>query len=200
MGIFGPTIKIGTEKIGRKEFISRLEKGDGFLFKKIDKKSPAIGPNLTDDNKIMGDVLAVEISFFYMHSTKEQTEFYEQLQKESEQESYRYLLTITNSLDIWKQDIKQLNELLHELLKDEGEIKKEELDVSTLRKREELASRIPEVLKRHFPQVFEKIEKDYNDMDVLINDLKDAESKVHYLEEMIKNYLAKLRKIMPFLF
>jgi hypothetical protein len=87
-----------------------------------------------------------------------------------------------------------------ELSRDESELIREEKDIENLKKRDDLASRIPEVLKRHFPQIFDKIQKDYNNLDMLITDLREAETRVHSFEREIKEHLARIKGMMPFLF
>jgi hypothetical protein len=97
MGLFGKTITVGNEKLSVSEFVSRLEKGEGIYFKRIDKKSPAIGPTATATNNIIGDMLAVETTFFIMNCSEDQRKLFGYLQNHLPSESYRYLLVISNS-------------------------------------------------------------------------------------------------------
>jgi prefoldin subunit 5 len=144
--------------------------------------------------------MATETFFFEQNASPAQTEFYRALLHQDESEALRYLLTITNSLEIWKKDMRDLQDMLKELEKDEGELRHEEHDLENLKKREELIRNIPVVLRRHFPGVFEKIERDYGSLDSLMGDLKEAETEIHSAEVLLKKKLAEYKRDMPFLF
>ena len=182
------------------EFERNLEKESTPLFQHIRGRSPAVGPRLDNDNTIKGDVFAVETFFFNTHASKEQVEFYEYLRKNHPSQAFLYVLNITNSLEIWKKDVKYLSDFLEELKRDERKLTIETHDIRNLSKSENLLKSIPDILRKHFPNMFENLETEYLDLNHLIEDLRTAEKKMHSLKKFLEEYLEKLKERMPFLF
>lgn len=159
------------------------------LFNRIKQKSPIIGPHVTKDGNITGDLLMMELNHFEEYATEEQKQYYEELKKRNKSRAYEYLLNITNSIDIWKQDIQSIW-YARALLTTEADSFKIRLRQLKENLKNEQIKEIPDSLRRHIPEHIFDI-----DEDTIIKTAKLDEK-----EEALTNYLKKMQKQMPFLF
>ena len=159
------------------------------LFKRINKKSPIIGPHATTSGQIIGKLFSMEEIHFYNYSTQDQKEYYEHLKKTNIPRAYEYLLTITNSIDMWKQDIQAIEYVRAMLTTEEESFK---LRLKTLKKNleEEQLKRIPAILKKHIPEHI---------FDIDLNDIQSI-AKLAEKEKVLTDYLNEVHEKMPFLF
>jgi hypothetical protein len=184
----------------RNEWNLLLNSNKGFLFQKIVlPKKNFVGPSLDSHGTVMGDLFGVEQNVFLFNASQDQQQFYEELKIKNTPASKEYVLVIIGATRKWKEDIKLLQEVLDYLEKEENVLKKEE----HLVKKERLINLsldIPEVLKRHFSDLFRDMEVDNLEFDQLIEKIKKVEEKVISEEHYLKDYLKKKEKEMPFLF
>ncbi|MCF7872018.1 transposase [Candidatus Woesearchaeota archaeon] len=159
------------------------------LFKRIKHKSPIIGPHTTKEGKVVGDLLAMENNHFETYATEEQKQYYNELLKINKPRAYEYLLTITNSIDIWKQDLQAIW-YVRALLTTEADSFKQRLRQLKESLKEEQIKEIPNSLKRHIPeQIF----------DIEIEEIIKI-AKIEEKEKALTEYLKKIGEQMPFLF
>jgi len=159
------------------------------LFKRINKKSPIIGPHATTSGQIIGNLFSMEENHFYKYSTQEQKEYYEHLKETNIPKAYEYLLAITNSVDVWKQDIQAIWYVRALLTTEEDGLKS---GLKTLKKNleEKQLKEIPHVLRRHIPEHI---------FDIDLNDIQSI-AKLAEKEKVLTNYLNEVHEEMPFLF
>jgi len=159
------------------------------LFKRINKKSPVAGPHATKSGGISGNVLWTEKNYFDAYATEEQKKYYAHLKETNMPRADEYLLTITDSIDTWKQDI-EIIEYIKKLLK----MEENNFDAQLKKLKEDLVheqlKRIPAALKKHIPEHI---------FDIDLNDIQSI-AKLAEKEKALTNYLNKLREEMPFLF
>ncbi len=181
-------------KLSYSEWKSYLHSNKG-LFVKSPKETDIIGPTLTKDAQIIGDMMAMEASIFGIVATQDQIDFSNELIKENYTAYLEYILTISGSIERWKKDMKIIQDVLNELEKEEKELKKNEEILSNARTHE-----VSKTLKKHFPQIFKGEIFKGKSFTELIQEIKDSEKKVEDIIDYLKNYIKDKRKKMPFLF
>lgn len=171
------------------------------IFKVIAKHPNYAGPHLYHDEEnemIEGDTLGTELATLNFYGTDQQRLAYEDLRRQDEGKAAEYLLTIVGAMDRWKEDIKVLRELLYALRKEERVLVKEE---RTVERAEVIKTKVPDTLKKHLPEVYRVLKRDFANLDVFLNDLQLAVKKITDLENLLDSYLTGLQaKGMKFLF
>jgi hypothetical protein len=161
--------------------------------------SQILGPHMTDTGVITGGLGFMENVFFSKVCTKDQAEFFEEIISINPTAAREFMFTISNSIDIWKEDIRLLEFALKKLEKEDRAMHfKENLIQEANNKK--ITVKLPSVLKRHFPQLFNDVELEGIEFNELIGKIKSMEEKVEAEEHYIKDYLHAIRKVMPFLF
>jgi len=167
-----------------------LKSNEG-IFKRIIPTTRYLGPHLTDSNEFIGDALGQEAGQFETETTPFQRNAFQKLEKSDPEKAWEYLLTICNAIDKWKQDIDVLQQFLKSLKQEEKELEKEEDEVEDA---EKIKLYLPDAIRRHFPDVFAKIDIDWKNLDALHQDLIIALQKIEGLEEKLENYFKDLKK------
>ena len=193
-----------TERYGRLGKLNRaawkhlLNSNQG-LFKRAPPNPNIIGPNINRSGRIEGDIMSAEIVYFTQVASKPQYGLLEELFKENPIAAKEYVLTITNSIKLWKEDIKWLKVAFHYLKKEESILK---VDEELIIKSEIMKAsiKLPPVLKRHFPQLFQNINFEHLDFQKILEKVKEVESQVESEEHYLKDYFKRLEKELPFLF
>ena len=177
----------------------RLINSNRSLFRRISSNYRFAGPTLGSNGKIVGDMLVSETSFFNMHATDEQVEFFDMLNKINKIKAREYLLTIIGAIDKWREDVSILRRIII-LLKEEYVSAEKRLSI--IKKEEEsiLLKNAPEILKRHLPNIFKNLETDFKSFDEMIIRIKEEMARFGKEVVYLENYLNSLKKEMPFLF
>jgi hypothetical protein len=157
------------------------------------------GPHMTDTGEITGGLGFMENIFFSKICTEEQAEFFEELISINPAAAREFMFTINNSIDIWKEDISLLEFALRNLEKEDRAMHFKEQLIQKANKKK-ITVKLPSVLKRHFPPLFNDVELEGIELKELIIKIKSMEEKVEAGEHYIKDYLNTIRKEMPFLF
>ncbi len=188
-------------KLTRTEWKRFLASGTGVFQKTRTPPPPSIvGPTLTKSPyPIQGDSLFRETVFFQDVATKEQKALYDELTRSYPSAAGEYLLTITGMLSRWKEDIRWLRVILNYLQRRESVLQLEE---KVLKDAGKQISEIgfPEILKRHFPDLFKDLELEDTNFEQLLARLRQTEEKMKLLEHTIREYLLRKEANMPFLF
>lgn len=199
MGIFKQNYGALYGELQRKEWKRLLNSNKG-LFKRVKSAPPSvIGPSLAESGKVVGDMMFMETAFFMRVAGKDQREFYDELERVNQTAAKEYVLTISGSIERWKEDVKWLTVALHYLKKEEDILKKEERLAEEETKLQALI-KLPAILKRHFPHLFKDINLENLNLDDILNKIKSIENKVSSEEHYLNKYIKKLRHEMPFLF
>lgn len=165
------------------------------LFAKISSAVNAVGPNLDSQGKVIGDTLSIEYTYFLKYASTEQQEFYEELEKVNPAAAREYLLTITNALELWKRDVRWLQLALYYLKKEERILKQEAAVM------QQKSQQFPQVIKRHFPQLFSDLEFSGLNVEEMLQKIKKVLTGfIEPEEKYLEDYLLKLQLEMPFLF
>ena len=141
--------------------------------------------------------MAMEMANFENIASTEQKKFLRELGDSTA--AKEYILTVSGSIEIWKDDMKWLEIALYYLKKEENVLKKEEKSVEHS---EQLNAslKLPLILKRHFPHLFEGMELDNLYFDDLFKKIHEVEIKVGTEEHYLFEYIAAKKAEMPFLF
>lgn len=172
---------------------------DTGLFKKIPKKNNIVGPHLTEKGQIQGDLMALEINHLMENGSPEQKAYFENLLDQDEQKAYEYLLTITNSIKTWEDDMQVISyarSLLDVKLKNMKNTAYKLAQSINYEKHE----KIPETIKRHIPDHFFDVDITENDFKSLLDKLSASEIEIEKKLEKLSDYLRERRAKMPFLF
>ncbi len=156
------------------------------------------GPHMTDTGEITGGLGFMENVFFSKVCTKEQAEFFEEFISINPAAAREFMLTINNSIDTWKEDIRLLEFALKNLERENWDMHFKEKLIQEANKKK-VTVKLPPVLKRHFPQLFNDVELEGIELKELIRKIKSMEEKVEAEEHYIKDYLNTIRKEMAFL-
>lgn len=184
--------------LNEKDWKEKLASNTG-LFKKLPKPRSIIGPHIDKKDQIQGDLLAMEINYLMSKATEEQKNFFLQLMDIRHERAYEYLLTITNSIDDWKEDIQAMSYAKRFL---DLKIKNVESSLSNLWKNIEIEKieKIPSIVKKHLPEHFFDIDINERDFKQIMNNIQKSDKNAEIRCKNITDYLNKRRKEMPFLF
>ena len=173
-----------------------LDSDDG-LFKRFDASPRILGPTLDNKGRVIGDLMTVELFYFMSHAAEDQKNFFNELKKDNALAAKEFLLTISGSIEKWLEDINLLVRILNYLKKEERSFNQE---IFLLERTEQvkLSIVIPDVLKRHLPEIFSSLEKP--DLKGIIGEIKKTLNAVSDEENYLEGYLKSLKKSMPFLF
>lgn len=202
-------------KMNHKKWLKYLYSDKG-LFKRHNGAAQIVGPSVTDDGSITGDVFSMETMTFGMKCSPEQMDFYQALLKENEVRAQEYLLVMIEALDKWKDDMVKIQNFIdsvekgEKIIEYEEDILKLENDISGVS--DNPVETVKSVMK-HFPgivgngfdlgrflntstldEVREYGVKKY--LDVLKSAEKTLKDKVKHL----KDYVDQQKRIRPFLF
>ncbi|RMF07144.1 hypothetical protein D6764_00520 [Candidatus Woesearchaeota archaeon] len=195
------------ESVSRDEWKRMLASNEG-VFKRFDDPSLrkeieqlVKGPHLTSNfDAIVGDADTVEDFIFFKHASDEQKKFFKKLWAANRVAAREYLFNVLGVVDVWKNDIRNFQELLSLLRSGELLVSEEESEVSSVKEKQRLVRELPETLKRHFPDILGNLEKDYDALDNLLVDIEKALMKFSGREAMIEDHLNRLKATHPFLF
>ncbi len=184
-------------KLTKKEWKTLLYKNsdNNPLFKKINKKTAIIGPKLVGE-KIIGDMGATETMTFGIYATNEQKEFYKELLKTNKEAAIEYLFVITNSYDIWKKDLKIIEQFFKYLKKEELKLLEEEKN----QLEKDLKKNLTQTLKKHFPERLKNINLEALNLEQTVKTIKKIIERDKKEENFLKKYLEETQKKYPFLF
>lgn len=193
-GYYGPML----DRLSEREWHALLSSNTG-LFRRGPPHPNAIGPRLQSDGEVTGDIELIERVHFEQHAQDNQKRLLAVLEKENEQAYHEYLLTITQTIDIWRNDARMLQRLLRYLKKKEHDIetRKEDIDRSRILDPHELDG----IVRRHFQPFVQRLSQEDTDMHQrIIAVFNEKEKKIRGLEQYLERYLERLRQKMPFLF
>lgn len=187
-----------TEVISEEDWKEYLASNQG-IFKRFQKAPYIKGPFIDSSGKVQGDLLAMEINHFMNHSSEEQKNYYAQLIDQDLSKAYEYILTITGSIQTWKDDMQILHATWSYL-----SVKEKDLEISRRRLLESLdyekIHTIPQTIMKHIPSEFIKIDVDPSDYTDLFKKIEKTINSYKDKMEILGEYLSKKRKEMPFLF
>ncbi len=172
------------------------------IFKQIDNsgKLPFLGPNLDKNGDLIGNAMALEVSYFSSKVSDDQYKYYEYLCSLNNNKWKEYILVITKALSVWKDDIKWLQVAEKLLEKEEDAILNEEKFLEKGAKIRE-HSHLPIFIKNHFPQIFEdSFELDKTYVKEILVKIKKNLITMEDKKIKLQNKLEILRKEFPFLF
>lgn len=180
---------------------SHLASGQG-LFEKRSNGQGILGPTFEGHSSMTGDAMSMEVMIFGGCATKEQQIFYEYISKINKALATEYILYVIRGIQKWKHDIMWLEVLEHYLLIGEKSLEKSE---KILRAEQDLGAhmKIPEVVKRHYPEVFrdiEIIEMTGKNIRETVEKIRAIEMQFKEEESFVHKYLKKTKKQFPFLF
>lgn len=187
-----------TNIISDKDWKEALASNQG-LFKKFQKAPYIKGPFIDSTGKVQGDLLAIEINHFMNHASEEQKNYYAQLIDQDLSKAYEYILTITGSIQTWKEDMQILHATWSYL-----SVKEKDLEISRRRLLESLDYQkihtLPQTIMKHIPSQYIKIDIDPSDYADLFKKIEKTINSYKDKKEVLGEYLSKKRKEMPFLF
>lgn len=166
------------------------------------KGQGVLGPQLNGHLQINGDMMSVEQFIFGANANKSQQIFFENLLSINESLAYEFLLRITGAIKKWKEDVLWLEVLEHYLHDAEKALEKDER-ILTAEQDINAHTKIPDVVKRHYPQIFKNIdilEMTGNTIKQTVQKIRAIELEFKEEESFVHKYLIDLRKRFPFLF
>ncbi len=156
------------------------------------------GPHINESGRIQGGLGLMEDVFFQKICTEEQRKFHQELMQVNPIAGREFAFTINGSIYIWKEDLELLEFALKSLEKEDRAMHFKEKLIREANKKK-VTVKLPPVLKRHFPQLFNDVELEGIELEGLIDKIKSMEDKVEAEEHYIKDYL-NIERDMPFLF
>lgn len=195
-------IRIDNERISYSEWKKRLSSNKG-LFKKI--PSPyyghVVGPFVSNDGSIQGNLEATEQMLFQMHASAYQKKFYQRLQKRNETEAQHYLFTIIGAIEPWQKDIEELQKLDEYISGRHETLEKEDKLLEKIEHTEpKLFKRIPELVYKHFGKDLDHLKSQFQTISDLHGHVRALLTHMTSFDGKISKYLKKLKKEKPFLF
>lgn len=169
------------------------------LFKKYPKNPSVIGPRLSSDGAVTGDLLFYEINYFNEVANKEQINLFNYLVETNLPLAYEYLLRIINSLDIWKEDLSLLS-LWTKIISQDLTLENKQEKIIKKAKKLELTDKIPSVLRKHFPIYFTSYELQLPKFDELLQEINNTKMNQLKEQKYLEEYIHKKKEEMPFLF
>ena len=191
--------KYGHLRITEEQWRKLLLSNEG-LFRRIGSPPRNIpGPCMTPSGEVVGNVLSMERIAFQDFATREQQAFLRELEQTDQYAGVEYILAVTNTLQLWKDDIKVLQQIESYLDAEERELEKaiakleaEEQDMTAL-------GQIYETLRRRLPDILKDISLDGLDLRTTIKAIRELHERIAEPRRNVKIYLAKVRENMPFL-
>jgi hypothetical protein len=198
MWIFGQ--KYGRMGRLRRSDWKRLLGSDKFLFKRAASAPPNIlGPTMDSQGHVIGDMKMMDRMHFERVASSEQRAFFEELSRVNHRAADEYMLTISGSIEKWREEMSLLVMAAHYLKKEESALDEEE---RLIREEEKLRAsvKLPLVLKRHFPYFFESINLERLNFEAQLAEIKRVRQRVDVEKDYLEQYIKKRRHEMPFLF
>jgi hypothetical protein len=115
------------------------------------------GPHINESGRIQGGLGLVEDVTFQKICTEEQRKFHQELMQVNPIAGREFAFTINGSIDIWKEDLELLEFALKSLEKEDKAMHLKEKLIREANKKE-VTVKLPSVLKRHFPHLFNDVE------------------------------------------
>jgi hypothetical protein len=183
----------------RGEWKRKLKSNSGLFQIRRTTETARPGPHINENGRIQGGLGLMEDVFFQKICTDEQRKFHQELMQVNPIAGREFAFTIDGSVDIWKEDLKLMEFALKVLEKENSTMHYEEKLMQEANKKK-ITVKLPPVLKKHFPQLFNDVEFKGIGLEGLINKIKLMEEKVEAEEHYIKDYLNMIERDMPFLF
>jgi len=173
-----------------------------FFIKHLNARKKILGPSLTKDGTIVGDMFNMEtmIFNFVAGDVPCQIELFNYLLNNSNYVRMReYVLVITGGIEIWKKDINMLSYISKELKREEISLENE---VSHLIKsvHNENHSVLTEVVKKFLPDIYSILRSEHKVKGEVLRSIEKAVSEIGKIEEQIKKEMIFLHRDFPFLF
>jgi hypothetical protein len=182
--VFG-RVKLQGKVYSEREWRIAINSNQG-IFKRLNiNPNEYAGPHLTKELTITGDTLTIEGYEFGRKVNKFQRRVWEELMEQDKEKANEYLLTISNAITVWKQDIEVLKSLLDFIRMEEKEFMSDEKRVELLRRH------LPSALERHQPDLFKEFKKELENMDSFLRADINRDKRIEFV---IKNYFKELRK------
>jgi|GEM_PF-2955504 len=184
--------------LSRHEWKERLV-SNHLLFRRAERNPPVIGPSLDSNGRIIGDLKAMETAYFMSVASEGQISFFNELRKVNRVAADEYMLTISGSIEKWKEDVRLLRIVIRYLKENADAMKRAE---RLLNEEEKIrvALKLPSTLQRHFPDFFKSIDLEGLDFKAQLAKIRNVRMRVHAEKNYLENYLHKLQRKMPFLF